>query len=111
MGEVILLAERRRQYRTVYFGRGELQVLLRLFSRHVECGEWLDYSIDNNERAAVFCVYRRAHDAPLYEIHKIGPNRHRQSDFLIMTGGAVLKRSGRLDSALRIFDPPLRAVP
>ena len=86
MGEVILLSGRRRRYRVVYFCRGELQQLLRLFSRHVECGEWLDYSIDTDERAAVFCVYRRAHDAPLYEIHKIGPNSPRQSDFLVMTG-------------------------
>ena len=111
MGKVISLAERRRQYRPVYFGRGELGLLLRLFSRHVECGEWLDYSIDNNERAAVFCVYRHAHDAPLYEIHKVGPDSRRRSDFLVMARGAVLKRSGCLDSALRMFEPPLRAVP
>ena len=111
MGEVIVLAECRRQTRAVYFGRGELQLLLRLFSRHVECGEWLDYSIDNNEEAAVFCVYRRAHDAPLYEIHKISPNNRRQSNFFVMAGGTILKRSGHLDSALRMFDPPLRAVP
>ena len=111
MGEVVILAERRQRSRAVYFGRGELQLLLHLFSRHVESGEWLDYSIDNNERAAVFCVYRRAHDAPLYEIHKIAPHSHHQVHFLVITSGAILKRSGRLDSALRMFDAPLRAVP
>ena len=111
MGEVVLLAERRRQYRAVYFGRGELQLLLRLFSRHVECGEWLDYSIDNNARAAVFCVYRRAHDAPLYEIHKIGPGGHCSTHFLTIAGGSIIKRSQRLDSLLRMFEPPLQAVP
>ena len=111
MGEVVILAERRQRSRAVYFGRGELQLLLHLFSRHVESGEWLDYSIDNNERAAVFCVYRRAHDAPLYEIHKIAPHSHHQVHFLVITSGAILKRSGRLHSALRMFDAPLRAVP
>ena len=111
MGEVVILAERRRRSRAVYFGRDELQLLLHLFSRHVESGEWLDYSIDNNERAAVFCVYRRAHDAPLYVIHKMTPHSRHWGHFLVITSGAVLKRSGRLDSALRMFDAPLRAVP
>ena len=111
MGELVILAEGRRRSRAVYFGRDELQLLLHLFSRHVESGEWLDYTIDNNERAAVFCVYRRAHDAPLYEIHKIAPHSHHWGYFLVITSGAVLKRSGRLDSALRMFDAPLRAVP
>ena len=111
MGEVILLSSRRRRYRVVYFGRGELQQLLRLFSRHVECGEWLDYSIDTDERAAVFCVYRRAHDAPLYEIHKIGPEGHCSAHFLTIAGGSIIKRSQSLDSLLRMFEPPLQAVP
>ena len=71
MGELIILRERRRLYRSVYFSRGELQALLRLFSRQVAAKEWLDYSIDSGDKRAVFCVYRRAHDFPLYEIHKL----------------------------------------
>ncbi len=111
MGEVILLSGWRRRGRAVYFSRGELQLLLRLFSKHVECGEWLDYSIDTNERSAVFCVYRRAHDAPLHEIHKIRSDSNVAPHFLTVTGGAAVKRARQLEHLLRMFEPPLRAVP
>ena len=111
MGELVILRERRRLYRSVYFSRGELQVLLRLFSRHVAAKEWLDYSIDSGEKRAVFCVYRRAHDFPLYEIHKLAPGTGKAGDFLIVKKGSLVKVSRTLNSALHIFDPPLRAVP
>ena len=111
MGELIILKERRRLHRSVYFSRGELQALLRLFSQHVASKEWLDYSIDSGERKAVFCVYRRAHDFPLYEIYKLAPGTRRAGDFVIVKKGCVVKVSARLANALRIFDPPLRAVP
>ena len=111
MGELIILKERRRLYRSVYFSRGELQALLRLFSQHVAPKEWLDYSIDSGDRKAVFCVYRRAHDFPLYEIYKLAPGTRRAGDFVVVKKGYVVKVSATLTGALRIFDPPLRAVP
>ena len=111
MGELIILRERRRLYRSVYFSRGELQALLRLFSRQVAAKEWLDYSIDSGDKRAVFCVYRRAHDFPLYEIHKLASGTGKAGDFLIVKKGSVGKVSRTLSSALHIFEPPLRAVP
>ncbi|MEE2694282.1 MAG: DUF2794 domain-containing protein [Pseudomonadota bacterium] len=111
MGELVRLGERRRLYRSVHFSRVELQALLQVFSRHVAAKEWLDYSIDSGEKKAVFCVYRRAHDFPLYEIHKLAPGSRRSGDFLIVSKGDVIRASRSLDSVLRIFDPPLRAVP
>jgi hypothetical protein len=111
MGELIILRERRRFYRSLYFSRGELQALLRLFSRQVAAKEWLDYSIDSGDRRAVFCVYRRAHDFPLYEIHKLAPGTGKTGDFLIVKKGSVVKVARTLSSALHIFDQSLRAVP
>ena len=111
MGELIILRERRRLYRSVHFSRVELQALLQVFSRHVATKEWLDYSIDWGEKKAVFCVYRRAHDFPLYEIQKLAPGSRKSGDFLIVSKGDVIRASLSLDSVLRIFDPPLSAVP
>ena len=111
MGELIILKERRRLYRSVYFSRSELQALLQLFSQHVAAKAWLDYSIDSGDRRAVFCVYRRAHDFPLYEISKLAPGTRRAGDFVIVKKGNVVRVSATLVGALRVFDPPLRAVP
>ena len=84
---------------------------MRLFSQHVAANRWLDYSIDSDGKRAVFCVYRRAHDVPLYEIHKLAPGSRRGGDFLIIKKGMLVRSSQTLVAALRIFDPPLRALP
>lgn len=110
MGNVVRLAQACVEPGAVYFNRSDLAHLLRLFSRHVLTQAWLDYSIDNHEHAAVFCVYRRAREAPLYKIVKLAAGSHRNGDYLVMRGAVKLRRAHCLSQALQIFDPPLHAV-
>ncbi|HET6971926.1 MAG TPA: DUF2794 domain-containing protein, partial [Phenylobacterium sp.] len=54
----------------VFFERRELDRLLRLYGRMVAAGEWRDYGMDSLHDAAVFSVFRRTSEAPLYRIEK-----------------------------------------
>ena len=60
---------------TVSFTRHELNEILDLYGRKVAAGEWRDYAIDFGREKAVFSVFRRASEVPLYRIEKppLGP--------------------------------------
>ena len=77
----------------------------------VAAGEWRDYAIDHLKDRAVFSVYRRASEAPLYKIEK-NPKLARRQGAYSVTGqnGAVLKRGQELDQVLKIFDKQLKIV-
>jgi hypothetical protein len=89
----------------VYFDRRELDRLLGLYGRMVAAGEWRDYGIDGLREAAVFSVFRRTSEAPLYRIEKRPALARRQGAWAIIgQGGLVLKRGHELDQVLRLFD-------
>src|SRR5215470_4788408 len=50
----------------VTFTRRELDRILGLYGRMVAAGEWRDYAIDFLKDRAVFSVFRRASEVPLY---------------------------------------------
>jgi len=107
---VDLDAYRRKKRPVVYFTRRELNLLLGLFSRRVLVREWLDYSIDNHDGYAAFCVYRRAHDAPLYKILKLAPGASPKGDYVVFRGESKVRQGAVLRDVLAGFAPPLRAV-
>lgn len=89
----------------VYFERRELETLLRLYGRMVAAGEWRDYAVDGLPDAAVFSVFRRASEAPLYRIEKRPELARKQGVWSVVAhGGAVLKRGAELDQVLKLFD-------
>jgi hypothetical protein len=89
----------------VFFDRRELDRLLGLYGRMVAAGEWRDYGIDGLSEAAVFSVFRRASEAPLYRIEKRPELARRQGAWAVIgQGGLVLKRGQELDQVLKIFD-------
>jgi len=55
---------------TTCFTRPELNAILNLYGRKVAAGEWRDYAIDFGREKAVFSVFRRASEVPLYRIEK-----------------------------------------
>lgn len=110
MGELVKLGDVRRPQRPVYFSRTDLNRLLGLFSRHVLTQEWRDYSIDTRSGYAAFCVYRRAFDAPLYQILKLGSDAGREGEYQVRKGDLVIRRGRSLDDVLRAFTPRLRAI-
>ena len=89
----------------VFFERRELERLLRLYGRMVAAGEWRDYGMDGLADCAVFSVFCRTAQAPLYRIEKRPSLARRQGAWAIVgQGGHVLKRGHELDQVLRFFD-------
>jgi len=96
----------------VAFHRTELSVILSLYGRMVAAGEWRDYGISCLREVAVFSVFRRTAEIPLYRIEKRPKLRSKQGMYAVVgTGGQVLKRGGDLKAVLRVLERKLiRAV-
>jgi hypothetical protein len=95
----------------VSFDRKELAVILSLYGRMVAAGEWRDYAMNFQPEAAVFSVFRRAAEVPLYRIEKRPALRARQGIYAVRGGeGQVLRRGHDLAAALRVLEKPLRPI-
>jgi hypothetical protein len=91
--------------RQVFFERRELDRLLSLYGRMVAAGEWRDYAMDGLSDAAVFSVFRRASERPLYRIEKRPALARRQGAWAVIgEGEMVLRRGHELEQVLRFFD-------
>ena len=89
----------------ISFDRRELDQLLSVYGRRVAEGEWRDYAIDMLRDRAVFSVFRRTAEAPLYRIEKSPKLARRQGIYsVIATTGLILKRGHDLCRVLRVFD-------
>ena len=88
-----------------FFERRELERLLRLYGRMVAQGEWRDYGIDGLADAAVFSVFRRSGEAPMYRIEKRPALARRQGAWAVIgQGGMILRRGHELEQVLRLFE-------
>jgi hypothetical protein len=95
----------------VSFNREELRRILDLYGRKVAEGEWRDYAIDFTRDKAVFSVFRRTAEMPLYRIEKDPRLARRQGAYAVVaTSGLILKRGHDLARVLQILDRPLRVV-
>ena len=100
-----------RQAGQVGFDRQELQRILDLYGRMVAAGEWRDYAIDHLKDRAVFSVYRRSSEVPLYRIEKNPKLTRRQGAYSILgAGGTVLKRGHDIAVVLKYFERQLKLV-
>jgi hypothetical protein len=89
----------------VFFERRELTRLLSLYGRMVAAGEWRDYAIDGLSESAVFSVYRRSSEAPLYRIEKRPALARKQGAWAVVgQAGMILRRGHELEQVLRFFD-------
>lgn len=96
----------------VTFSRSELSRLFGLYGRKVAAGEWRDYAIDFLKDRAVFSVFRRACEVPLYRIEKNPRLARRQGTFSVISAtGLIVRRSHELDRVLRALDRSLSVVP
>ena len=95
----------------VTFDRDELRQILDLYGRMVAEGEWRDYAIDFRPDKAVFSIFRRASEMPLYRIEKDPKLARKQGAYAaVAASGLVLKRGHELARVLRVLDKPLRVV-
>jgi len=96
---------------TVFFDRRELDQLLALYGRMVGAGHWRDYAIDTLKDAAVFSVFRRSSETPIYRIEKRPALGARQGAWSVTApGGLVMRRGHDLAQVLRVFDRARFAV-
>jgi hypothetical protein len=92
----------------VRYDRRELNQILNIYGRMVSAGEWRDYAIDFGDDAAVFSIFRRSSEMPLYRVEKRPELRNRQGMYAVIdAGGRVLKRGHELENVLRVFDRKL----
>jgi hypothetical protein len=95
----------------VTFDRAELNRLFGLYGRKVAAGEWRDYAIDFLKDRAVFSVFRRASEMPLYRLEKNPRLARRQGTYsLISATGLIIRRGQELDRVLRAIDKSLSVV-
>ncbi|MDJ0857732.1 MAG: DUF2794 domain-containing protein [Dinoroseobacter sp.] len=96
----------------ISFDRRELGVILSLYGRMVAAGEWRDYGISALKEVAVFSVFRRTAENPLYRIEKRPKLKGRQGQYAVISmEGRVLKRGHDLRTVLRVLEKKLiRAV-
>lgn len=89
----------------VAFDRHELSEILKVYGRMVAVGEWRDYAIDHLSDRAVFSIFRRSSEVPLYRVEKNPKLARRQGAYsVIAQTGMILKRGGELARVLRVID-------
>ena len=95
----------------VTFNRLELNRILNLYGRMVADGEWRDYAIDFLKDRAVFSVFRRASEVPIYRIEKDPRLARKQGIYSVISAtGLILRRGHELDRVLLAIDRKLAVV-
>jgi len=95
----------------VTFNRLELNRILNLYGRMVADGEWRDYALDFLKDRAVFSVFRRASEVPIYRIEKDPRLARKQGMYSVITAtGLILRRGHELERVLLVIDRKLAVV-
>ncbi|MEO0496137.1 MAG: DUF2794 domain-containing protein [Pseudomonadota bacterium] len=100
------------KFDVVKFDRAELDLMLGAYGRRVATGEWRDYAIDMLKDRAVFSIFRRSAEMPIYRIEKNPRLARRQGVYSIVSAeGTVLKRGHDLRQVMRVLDRKSKVVP
>lgn len=95
----------------VTFHRRELDLILRVYGRMVGEGEWRDYAMDHLRERAVFSVFKRSGELPLFRIEKNPKLAAKQGAYSVVnTHGTILKRGHDLQQVLKVFDKMLKLI-
>jgi hypothetical protein len=78
----------------------------------VAAGEWRDYGISALNDVAVFSIFRRTAENPLYRIEKRPKLRNKQGEYAVIgMDGQILKRGHDLKKVIYVLERKLiRAV-
>ena len=95
----------------VRFDRIELNQILNVYGRKVASGDWRDYAMDFGKDTAVFSVFRRSSETPLYRIEKSPKLARKQGAYAVVSRhGLILKRGHNLLRVLNVLDKSVRLV-
>lgn len=93
------------------FNRQELTEILAVYGRKVAAGEWRDYALDLGRERAVFSVFRRSSEVPLYRIEKSPKLARKQGAYAVVSAsGLILKRGHELARVLSVLEKSVRLV-
>jgi hypothetical protein len=88
-----------------------LSAILAIYGRKVAAGEWRDYAIDIGRDKAVFSVFRRASEYPLFRIEKTPRLARKQGAYAVVApAGLILKRGHDLFRVLNVLEGGVRLV-
>ena len=104
--------QRRGQQVITSFHRRELALILAIYGRMLSAGIARDYAIDHLKDRAVFSIFRRTSERPLYRVEKRPKDANRQGAWSVVSEqGGTLKRGRDLAQVLKVLDRKLiRAV-
>lgn len=95
----------------IAFERRELMQILSVYGRKVAAGEWRDYAMDFLKDRALFSIYARVSERPLFVVEKNPKLRNKQGQYMVTNQqGRILKRGHDLAQVLRVLDPDLMVV-
>lgn len=96
----------------VAFHRRELGPIMTVYGRMVAAGEWRDYGISMLKDVAVFSIFRRSAEHPIYRIEKRPKLSAKQQQYSVIgMDGRILKRGGDLRQVLQVLEKKLiRAI-
>ncbi len=95
----------------VAFDRRELMQILSVYGRKVGAGEWRDYAMDFLKDRALFSIYARVSERPLFVVEKNPKLRNKQGQYIVTNQqGRILKRGHDLAQVLRVLDPNLAVI-
>ena len=93
------------------FTRSELSTILAVYGRLMAEGECRDYAMDFGRDTAVFSIFRRASEVPLYRIEKSPRLARKQGAYSVVTPtGLILKRGHELARVLEVLARKFRVV-
>lgn len=89
----------------VSFDRRELSDILRIYGQRVAEGEWRDYAIDFQRERAVFSIFKRASEMPVYRVEKDPKLARKQGAYAVLnSNGMILKRGHDLRQVLKVLE-------
>ena len=93
------------RFEQVCFDRRELGHILAVYGRMVALGEWRDYGISALREFAVFSIFRRTTEFPLYRIEKRPKLRLKQGMYsVVAVDGQILRRGPDLARVLQVLE-------
>ena len=95
----------------VSFNRHELREIMNLYGRMVAAGEWRDYAMDFSADKAVFSIFRRTSEMPLYRIEKDPKLARKQGTYSVVAPmGQILRRGPDLARVIAVIDKRIKLV-
>ena len=88
----------------ITFDRHELNTILNVYGARVAAGDWRDYAISFGPQKAVFAIYQRTSDFPVYRLEKIPSLTRKQGAYCVVApGGRIIRRGNSLDKVLTVL--------